>query len=590
MSSGNEPTTAVPFDASVSQTGSPTDQSMEPRFFQFGERRLTSAAVFWGLMAACTIPFLIPYFYAAWNQEHFQYIPLVLVVILGLAYQRHDGIIALPQGRLTMGLLGTALAILTTAAIIPSSWLGAIAVALLTIAFLRCLRQHNGSSLVYLAIPLLLFIRLPQVRTQALIVRLQIITTDLSSVVLDFLGIPNFVQGNTISLVDRQLFVDEACSGVRSLFTLMFFALVLLVYRKRSAWLTPLMLAVAVALAVFGNLVRVTSIALAQALFGYDLATGFEHEILGHGTLLLSMLLMLSADRLIESFFHFIDLSGERDNVVISSWNYFFTPSGGERRFKGNVTGHEQGIGNNHRLIIKAVASVSVVMALVMLVSKSYAYINRPQLVADGQLLIDPKAQFFDLTEIPIEVVSHQIYRNSGGETDERLGKNADIFTCKLLGRPGEFVISQPYVGWHELTYCYQSIGWTQKLRRNVEVPNSRAVVYAQFQQTNGVHGNLFFTGINADGSLPQAYGFTRIQRWLSPFIPTILDDPAEVTGVGQTAMIQYWNVSPEPMQPKEIQKIASQMSSIRDAIAERISPTNVTSIVSSNETLSQSD
>lgn len=526
--------------------------------------RFTPATKFWLLTALATIPFLIPYFFAAVNQEHFQYIPLVLVAVLGLAYLRHDGITTTPKKGFELTMLWTGFAFLLIGAFLHSSWVGAIAVVFLTISFLSCLKQNDLSSLVYLAAPMLLFIRLPQQRTYGLIVRLQTITTDLSSVVLDFLGVPNFVQGNTISLVGKELFVDEACSGVRSLFTLMFFAMVLLVYRKRSLWLMPLMLAIGVVLAVFGNMVRVTTIALAEAWFGYDLATGIQHDLLGHTTLVLSLLLMLSADRLVETIFHSISNEGEEQNPLITTWNYFFKDSGSASSFRGRV---ENRLADSSDMLappLKAFIGLSLAFAFWMVIAKARDYQAWPRLFAEEELLFEPSKNFLDSSSLPVETVSHEVHRNGSIATDERLGKNADVYMCNLSGRPGQFVISQPYVGWHELTTCYEALGWEKTSRQLVDVESNSPIIFSQFQRKDGTFGHLFFTGINADGSAPRSYKLSRMQDFFASFVPTIMDDPYEMTGLGQTMMLQYWNVANSPITKDEVKEIARTMAALQ--------------------------
>ena len=108
-------------------------------------------------------------------------------------------------------------------------------------------------------------------------------------------------------------------------------------------------------------------------------------------------------------------------------------------------------------------------------------------------------------------------------------------------------------------------MGWQQQTRRRVEVAGTEPVVVATFKRGENAFGYLFFTGMNADGSVPRSLGDTRLQRWLSPFIPTIMDDMAETSGVGQTAMIQYWHVSNQSMSRDEIEEVAISVAKVRD-------------------------
>ena len=69
--------------------------------------------------------------------------------------------------------------------------------------------------MIGLALPLVMLINLPLGYDQLLTMRLQQITSGLSSVMLDVLAIPHALNNNVIQLATRELFVAEACSGLQ---------------------------------------------------------------------------------------------------------------------------------------------------------------------------------------------------------------------------------------------------------------------------------------------------------------------------------------------------------------------------------------
>ncbi|MEM9826357.1 MAG: exosortase U [Planctomycetota bacterium] len=532
---------------------------------------LRSPTTFWGLLFAASAIFLVPYFQAAWNQPHFQYIPLVPLVIAGFVWMRKDGFLDFPRHRTTLLLLFGVNFLWLIAAVLRSSWVGALGFILLMLAWLSSLIQRDRSSLLYLGIPLLTFIRLPFERTQALIVRLQMLTTELSSVLLDLFSVPHIIRGNTIELSSRQLFVDEACSGVRSLFTLFFAATVLMIYRKRSVYALPLMLAAGGLAAIFGNTIRVTVIAIAQDWSDVDLSTGWQHDMLGHGTLILSLALLFSADKLIGAFVHPIDADDASvDNPFLRIWNWFFrdsqTPPDIHPEDFAKLPSTSSTPDKPTLVAYGTFASIALLLAGLTGVGKWIEASNRGYRLVENELLFQVDDTFLKSVNEDLQLSDYRAHRDGTVDLTDRLGKNADIWSCSYASRPGELVISQPYVGWHELTFCYRGMGWTMDSREQIFVGENRApVVMARFSREPYGQAFLFFSGVNADGSSPRNFGLSRFRRWLSPFYPTILDDPAEMTGIGQTAMIQYWCVTDKEMDDARMKEIAELIADTRD-------------------------
>jgi hypothetical protein len=200
------------------------------------------AALFWGGILAGLLPFLVKYCRAMWYQDLYQYFPFLLLGVFSLAYHRFDGRIRLPENLFSKAATLVAMVVMVSAAFLASSWLGAVSFVVATAGFLASQREQHAmntsgatasrrptktkesdaardaSSLFYLAIPMVMFIRAPLLGTYTVMHRLQRATSSLGSTILDVLGIIHFQVGNTIELVNKSLFVAEACSGVQSLF------------------------------------------------------------------------------------------------------------------------------------------------------------------------------------------------------------------------------------------------------------------------------------------------------------------------------------------------------------------------------------
>ncbi len=129
---------------------------------------------------------------------------------------------------------------------------------------------------------------------------LQRASSRLSSLMLDLIEVPHRLQGNVFELASGTLFIGEACSGVQSLFTMLFCSMFLVAWLRRRITLLPIYLLAAVVWAGCLNVMRIVAIAVAQQKFGIDLLHGWKHDLLGYTCLGLAMGLLASTDRLIQ--------------------------------------------------------------------------------------------------------------------------------------------------------------------------------------------------------------------------------------------------------------------------------------------------
>lgn len=105
---------------------------------------------------------------------------------------------------------------------------------------------------------------------------LQLFASSLAETMLNALGVPVLRDGNVLELASLRLSVVEACSGIRSLVSLAFLALVYAYCFDRRTWMRWLLLAATVPIAIAANAARVTLMGLIGE-YRTDLAQGFMH-------------------------------------------------------------------------------------------------------------------------------------------------------------------------------------------------------------------------------------------------------------------------------------------------------------------------
>ncbi len=98
---------------------------------------------------------------------------------------------------------------------------------------------------------------------------------------LDALAVPHMRLANIIEIKGQQLFVEEACSGIASLYALLAAAALLVLVNGRSFLCSMLVIASVPVWAMLGNFLRLLTIALAQEYYQRDLSHGLDHELLG---------------------------------------------------------------------------------------------------------------------------------------------------------------------------------------------------------------------------------------------------------------------------------------------------------------------
>jgi exosortase len=155
-----------------------------------------------------------------------------------------------------------------------------------------------------LAFPLLflfLMVPLPQSLVNTIAFPLQLLAARFAVWSLQELGIPALVEGNIIHLAHTELFVHEACSGLRSLMALITLGIVFAYFFKRGVrWIQILLVASTLPIAILVNAFRVALTGFLTHYFGIEAAEGSVHHFQGIMTFGMAFFLLLGEGRLIE--------------------------------------------------------------------------------------------------------------------------------------------------------------------------------------------------------------------------------------------------------------------------------------------------
>ena len=147
---------------------------------------------------------------------------------------------------------------------------------------------------------LFFMIPLPAILLYAVTFPLQNVAARQAAWVLDFLGIPVLLDGNVIQLTQISLGVTEACSGIRSLISLIAGAVAWAYVMLPTGWVTVLFVACALPITVFANAGRVVATGLIGQWFGVEYASGFFHEFAGWVVYLFAFACLMGVHGLIQ--------------------------------------------------------------------------------------------------------------------------------------------------------------------------------------------------------------------------------------------------------------------------------------------------
>ncbi|MDR3764611.1 MAG: exosortase/archaeosortase family protein [Acidobacteriota bacterium] len=141
---------------------------------------------------------------------------------------------------------------------------------------------------------LLLMVPLPGVIYYQIVFPLQILASQLATWVLQALHLfPVAREGNILILNSTRIEVAEACSGLRSLLSLLTLAVMYSYFAETRAWVRLVLCLLVLPIAVAGNAARVVFAAISVELGGASAVEGWAHTLSGLFLFFLATLLLI---------------------------------------------------------------------------------------------------------------------------------------------------------------------------------------------------------------------------------------------------------------------------------------------------------
>lgn len=285
------------------------------------------------LLLAAHLPFAALHYVGTWKLEHYQFFPFAIGMFAWLFHTRRDPSLE-RWGWFSLALIGADLFLLGASVWLSRPWLAVAGMMALLTAWCRASRERGyGGSLLCLSLLVILTLRLPNDRDNQLIQWLQGRTTAFASGICHRVGLVHFSDGNTLTVPGKKFLIAEACSGVKSLFTIMFIASLVIAMKRRSMLHGLTLVLMGMGTAGLMNTVRVLSVIIVWEKYQFDLSTGWIHDALGYLTLGIAALMLMSADAgldLLTAWIPDIRRPGAMAiyaNPFIYSWNRYVASS-----------------------------------------------------------------------------------------------------------------------------------------------------------------------------------------------------------------------------------------------------------------------
>jgi len=234
--------------------------------------------------------------------ENYSHGYLVLPVAIYFVWERRKQLSELPLRPSWLGLpvvlasIGLLLAGILGAEVFTTevSMLGVIAGVVLYLG-----GWQHMKTLLFPILFLISMIPLPAIIFNQITFPLQILASRFGETILMTLQIPVLREGNVIQLANTTLEVAEACSGIRSLITLMSLGIVCAYFMDHRTWFRTVLAMTTIPVAIVANGLRVAGTGVAASFYGPSVATGFLHTFSGWLIFITAFIMLLFVHRVL---------------------------------------------------------------------------------------------------------------------------------------------------------------------------------------------------------------------------------------------------------------------------------------------------
>lgn len=227
---------------------------------------------------------------------------LIVPLAAHFAWERRRQFAAAPIVPAFTGLIAVVTSILVLAAGVLGSELFLTRISMLGVIAGTVLFLFGWPRLRVIAFPiafLLFMLPIPAIVFNQIALPLQLLASRTGELALNLFAIPVLREGNVLMLATTTLDVAEACSGIRSLVSLVTVGFVLGYFTESRGWARAVVAVSAIPVAIIANGVRVAGTGVAAHHFGPAAAEGFFHTFSGWLVFLVAFVMLVSLQQLV---------------------------------------------------------------------------------------------------------------------------------------------------------------------------------------------------------------------------------------------------------------------------------------------------
>lgn len=220
---------------------------------------------------------------------------LIVPLAAYFAWERRARLRAAPVRPSALGLVGVAAGLLLLVGGLLGAELFLTRVSLIAVCAGAVLFLFGWTHLRILALPiafLLLMVPLPAIIFNQIAFPLQLFASKVGAWTMQACAVPVLREGNVIILANTTLEVAEACSGIRSLISLLTLGIVYGYFTDSRTWVRVAIALSTIPIAIAANALRVAGTGVLAHYYGEEAAQGFFHEFSGWLVFLAAFVMM----------------------------------------------------------------------------------------------------------------------------------------------------------------------------------------------------------------------------------------------------------------------------------------------------------
>ena len=404
----------------------------------------------YGVVLAAQIPSALGYLKRVWSSGHYQFailfVPIVVMMMKGRLDQLQNTQRGSPTGVILLMCI-TAMFMVLSTFVAPMFWI--LSFMFLTMSYVYDKYGTQGvKAILPLWLILAIVIPLPRGLDNLLVTKMQIIASEMASWILDALGLVHFRNGVVLVTETDQFMTEEACSGIRSLFSSLAAIGLYCVYKKYPVWRFLFNLAQTVFWVLVGNAIRIATVVWVAENWTRELAEGTPHELLGLAIFLLIILLVISTDRILQ--------------VLIDMWRW----NRDDDEFEDPVVDAatvDAAVVDQGKAAGRWFMPGFILLALFLAFCDIRLMTTPAEGILRNPLFAMPPFPMSAEEDLPRQIGNWELVKYEQFNRGEERILAAYSYTWQYKRGDIEVLVSVdgPWEFWHDITACYRGIGWT---------------------------------------------------------------------------------------------------------------------------------